>query len=122
MSIMKLRTGGVDPVGCQEFFDKIVPVALEHQKDLATQLGGRLAFQLFGEDGGEWTVDLTSPEIKRGAEDDVDLYLEMSAPDFTSMIAGTLDVEGAADGGRIRFNGDIGHLANLIALFDTPEA
>jgi hypothetical protein len=117
MSLLKLRTGSVAAVTPSEFFTSICPKTLAVHRAICTKLGGRYAFQLFGDGGGAWTLDYGKAQVDDGVEDDRwDLYLEMTASDFSELLKGTLDVDAAADQGRVRIDGDVSLLSNLIAV------
>jgi ubiquinone biosynthesis protein UbiJ len=60
--------------------------------------------------------------VHEGLKDDADLYVEMDAADFAELLKGTLDVEGAADDGRIRIRGDASLFGNLVAVLEPASA
>lgn len=104
-----------------EFFNELVPKILEVQKEPCKALGGTYGIQLFGDNGGAWTLDFANASMKSGVADDVDFYLEMRADDFSGMMKGTLDVAKAAMEGRIRFEGDPAMFNNLAAVLQPAE-
>jgi hypothetical protein len=104
------------------FFEDIVPKVLHICHDLCALIGGRYGFRLTGSDASEWTIDYASATVIPAIVDDVDLYLEMSSGDFGQLIAGTLDVEAAADAGRMKHLGRAELFVNLMYVFDTQGA
>jgi hypothetical protein len=123
MSILKLKTGAPAPVTPVEFFTSICPKTLAVHEAICTKLGGRYAFQLIGEGGGAWTLDFAHARVEDGVREDMatagaDLYLEMSSADFTELLKGTLDVDAAAEQGRLRVDGDVSLFSNLIAVLE----
>lgn len=117
-----LKTTELTKVTARAFFDEAVPKAIEHQKELAQKLGGRLSFSLFGEEGGSWIVDFNAAKVTSGIEGEVDLHLEMDTDHFDELMKGTLDVEKAANEGLVRIRGDLAKLESIAILFDVPEA
>jgi hypothetical protein len=121
MSLLKLKTGEPAPVTPAEFFSVLCPKVLTLHAPICKQIGGTYAFQLFGDGGGAWTLDYASSVVHEGVIERPDLYVEMDAADFSSMLKGTLDVERAADEGRIRIGGDAALFSNLIAVLEVPS-
>ena len=105
------------PITPEKYFDSIVPryLARAANDDLRE---GVLVIRLFGDVGGEWTIDATKRRIRRGGASSPDLYLEMDRADFIALMAADLDVVAAVHGGRIRFVGDIELLNTLAVLLD----
>jgi hypothetical protein len=121
MSLLKLKTGEPNPVTPQEFFSVMCPKVLSLHGAICQKIGGTYAFQLFGDGGGAWTLDYNSQLVHEGVMDKPDLYVEMDAADFSDLLKGTLDVEAAADDGRIRIGGDAALFSNLIAVLEVPS-
>ena len=115
MTLLKLKTGAPSPVTPVEFFTSICPKVLALSDGICRKLGGRYAFQLFGEGGGSWTLDYNDVVVADGVLDN-DLYVEMEAADFTDLLKGTLDVEAAAQQGRLRASGDVALFSNLVVV------
>ena len=118
MSLLKLKTGDPSPVTPAEFFTAICPKVLALHQGICRKLGGRYAFQLFGDGGGAWTLDYNNVVVHDGAEGGSDLYVEMTAADFTELLKGTLDLEAAAQEGRLRASGDVALFSNLVAVLE----
>lgn len=104
-----------------EFFNELVPKILEVQKEACAALGGTYGVQLFGDNGGAWTLDFKGAKLTAGVGGDVDFYLEMRADDFQKLMKGTLDVEKAALEGRIAIDGDPAMFNNLAAVLQPAE-
>lgn len=118
MSLLKLKTGAPSPVTAREFFDDICPKVLGLQSDACHKLGGTYGFAIFGDEGGNWSLDYASASVTMGNAASADLYVEMDAKDFGDLLRGALDVEASATAGRVRFSGDVSLLPNLTALFE----
>ncbi|MBN2358330.1 MAG: SCP2 sterol-binding domain-containing protein [Deltaproteobacteria bacterium] len=120
-TLHQLKTGEPQDITPEQFFSDICPKILEAQKEPCAKLGGTYGIQLFGERGGAWTLDFPRATVNNGIGDKVDLYLEMDAEDFASMMKGKLDIEAAARAGKIRFNGDARLFGNLAAVLLPAE-
>ena len=119
--VLQLKTGEPVHISPKDFFNDIAPKIIEAQKEPCAKLGGTYAIQLFGDGGGAWTLDYVNAKVNDGVAEKVDLYLEMAAEDFQQMMKGTLDVEAAARGGKIRFDGDPNLFNNLAAVLQPAE-
>ncbi|MBM4386797.1 MAG: SCP2 sterol-binding domain-containing protein [Deltaproteobacteria bacterium] len=51
----------------------------------AKKLGGIYEFVISGEGGGTWTVDLTAPLVKEGADPKMQVRIRMSNDDFVAV-------------------------------------
>jgi putative sterol carrier protein len=122
MSLHKLNTGDPVEITVQQFFSDICPKILEANKEACAKLGGYYGFQIFGEGGGNWTLDYTKSEVRDSLDEKLDLYLEMDAADFLGLMKGTLDIEASAKEGKIRFEGDPRLFNNLAAVMQPAEA
>src|SRR5262245_54811035 len=98
MSHLQLKTHGAEakPMTPVEFFTSVCPKVLTVHEAICKRIGGNYAFRLFGDGGGQWTLDYAASQVHDGVRDGADLYVEMTASDFAEMLKGTLDVERAA--------------------------
>lgn len=122
MSIHQLKTGEPVSITPAKFFNDVVPSILTAQKDVCAKVGGSYGVRLFGENGGEWTLNFADASVNTGVADELDFYLEMDATDFNGMMKGTLDLQAAAVAGKIRFDGDASKFSNLAAVLKPAEA
>ncbi len=75
-------------------------------------------FNLSGDGGGNWVIDLASDtkEVREGEEDTAQCVISMSAPDFMSMIGGSLNPQMAFMTGKLRVKGDMGLALKLQSI------
>ncbi len=104
-------------VGIRSFFEHLCPLLLRERAELCGELGGKFAFRITGEGGGEWLLDLERQQVaaRRG---DADLTIQMDADDFDDLLAGKLDAAMAIDSGQLLFRGEqrlFDHLAQFLA-------
>lgn len=90
------------------FFEVACPRVLSSMRTLCQERGGRFALVVDGEEGGAWTVDFTSPEVRRGREA-ADVTVTLTPAQFASLSTGKVElrklvVDGAApcEGARER--------------------
>jgi hypothetical protein len=70
-----------------EYFDQKAPGLIEKKKDEAPEVGASFQFDITGDGGGKWIVDLKSdpPAVKQG-EEECDCSIEMSNEDFVALV------------------------------------
>ena len=75
-------------------------------------------FNLSGDDGGTWVIDLASDikEVREGEEESAQCIISMAAPDFMSMIQGSLNPQMAFMTGKLRVEGDVSLAMQLGAI------
>jgi hypothetical protein len=119
--VLQLKVGDPVKLSPKQFFDDVCPQILTAQKDSCKQVGGTYGIQLFGDGGGAWTLDFPEARVKKGLDKDLSFYLEMTAEDFHGMMKGVLDIEAAARGGRVRFEGNPQMFGNLAAILKPKD-
>lgn len=72
----------------KEFFDTKAPKLLEEKKAEAAEVGAVYQFNISGDGGGNWTLDLKSSpaSIKTGVAGDAGCVVEMSNEDFVKLV------------------------------------
>ena len=92
-----------------EIFTQKIAGKLQANPDLASSVNASYVFDLTGEDGGQWTLDLTKPggEVKQGAIEDANLTVTMSASDFVKLVEGSLNPQMAFMSGKLKIKGDM---------------
>jgi hypothetical protein len=72
----------------KDFFDKDARKLMEEKKDEAAEVGAVYQFNISGDGGGNWIVDLKSspPSVKEGTVDDADCTVELSNDDFVKLV------------------------------------
>ena len=93
-----------------EFFEKFAKRA-EANPDAATAPDAIYQFDLSGEGGGQWALDLkkgkTSGFVTEGTLDDPGATISVSAEDWVAMINGELNPMQAFMSGKIKIDGDM---------------
>lgn len=92
-----------------DIFTQKIADKLKANPDLANDINASYVFDLEGEGGGQWTLDLTSSpgEVKEGAIDDPNLTVTMKADDFVKLVEGSLNAQMAFMSGKLKIKGDM---------------
>ena len=87
----------------------IIPERLAAKPEVAEQIGSSYQFDLTGDDGGQWFVDLTkkSDNVGAGTLDEPGVTVTMSASDFVDLVEGKLNGQMAFMQGKLKIKGDM---------------
>ncbi len=93
-----------------QIFNEDLPAKLEKNADSVTKVNAVYQFNISGDNGGTWTVDLTkdSDFVSEGASDDADCTVTMKEDDFIAMWDGSLPGTQAFMTGKLKIAGDMG--------------
>jgi len=93
----------------KQIFDDILPDKLEGNEK-AKAVGAVYVFNIEGDHGGTWTIDLTKDTdfVTEGDSDDVQCTVKMKESDFVDMWNGKLPGAQAFMMGKLKIEGDMG--------------
>jgi putative sterol carrier protein len=74
-------------VEIQKLFNEELPGKLAKNREGAKQLGAKYQFNVTGDDGGEWFIDLTSsgPSVTKGKGEGANCTITVSSSDFQKL-------------------------------------
>ncbi len=105
----------------QELFDTQVPDSLAKSSAKAREIGAIFLFQISGDGGGEWTVDLASPEpsCQRGNPEQRTAHctIEIAHEDFKDMLRAPPLAMQLYFQGKLKVTGDVMLATKLHKLF-----
>lgn len=93
-----------------QIFGEDLPAKLEKNADSVTSVNAVYQFDIDGDNGGTWIVDLTkdSDFVSEGPTDDPDCTVAMKESDFVDMWNGKLPGPQAFMMGKLKIQGDMG--------------
>jgi putative sterol carrier protein len=82
-----------------------------------------LQFDLTGEHGGEWVVEIADGNCtaRPGDTEEPTATIRTSAQDFISLFTGDLNAVAAYMSGRVKVAGEVTAIMNLLSFFDVPR-
>ncbi|MBI4373283.1 MAG: SCP2 sterol-binding domain-containing protein [Deltaproteobacteria bacterium] len=94
----------------KEYFEKTVPQNLETRKESLTGINAIYEFDVSGETGGVWTLDLTGPlgQVKEGSSGKATCTVKISDENFVKLIEGKLNPQMAFMTGKLKVQGNMG--------------
>lgn len=77
------------PSDAKNLFDELIPAALKQFPDKAKEVNAIYGFNITGDGGGQWTVDLTSspPTCTQGDSGKAQCAIEVAHEDFKQMFS-----------------------------------
>jgi hypothetical protein len=111
------------PNNAKELFDEQLPAALKAHPEKARSVNAVYMFKIAGDDGGDWTVDLTSdpPTCTRGDSGKAQCTIEVAHEDFKAMLGNPQVGMQLYFQGKLRVSGDP-MLATKLQQFLTMQA
>ena len=93
----------------KEVFEKHIPERLSKKPEVVESINNSYQFDLTGDGGGKWVVDLTKPggEVTEGEKEDAGVVVTMAASDFVALVEGKLNGQMAFLQGKLKIKGDM---------------
>lgn len=94
----------------KDIFEGQIAKRLQEKPELAKQINNSYQFDLSGDGGGKWVIDLTkeADHVAEGTIDSPGVTVTMSASDFVELASGKLNGQMAFMTGKLKIKGDPG--------------
>jgi putative sterol carrier protein len=89
--------------------------------DKAGDMNAAVAFDLSGDEGGQWTVKIAdgSCTVEDGIAEGADATISMDGNDYVDMMTGKLNPMMAFMGGKVKVSGDLNTVMKFQTMFKT---
>ncbi|MDY7224826.1 SCP2 sterol-binding domain-containing protein [Hyalangium rubrum] len=89
----------------QDILEKEIPAVLAQKPELGKDINSIIHFDITGDNGGKWTLDLTksSDWVSKGATGEPKMTITVSNDDFVKIRQKTLNAQMAAMQGKLKF-------------------
>ncbi len=103
----------------KEIFDKKLTHKLANSPELTEGLSGTVCFNITGDGGGHWTIDLDHVPAKISHElvEDPKVTFIVDCNDLADMVSGAITPQKAYFGGKLKIEGDLGLALRLGKIF-----
>jgi len=91
----------------QEYFEEDVIEWMEEEPDAAKAINTIYQFNIEGDDGGTWVLDLTKLECREGEDPNAKCTVIVKDADFMDIVSGKLNPQMAFMSGKLRVEGDM---------------
>ncbi|MFW5878577.1 MAG: SCP2 sterol-binding domain-containing protein [Myxococcota bacterium] len=91
----------------KEYFENDVAGRLRERPELAQRINAVYQFEIAGESGGNWIVDLTRSEVREGTDEAARCTVSILDVDFMEMVGGNLNPQMAFMSGKLKVGGDM---------------
>ncbi len=91
----------------KEYFEIKVAERLQEKPDAFLKINAVYQFNITGQIGGCWTVDLTKPEVRAGEDESAQCVVTAEGDDFMKVISGEVNPQVAFMSGKLRIGGDM---------------
>ena len=91
----------------KQIFEERIATRIKADPAKAKAVNAVYQFDITGDNGGTWTIDLTKPEVSAGSQGKAQCTITMSSKDFVDIIAEKLNPQMAFLQNRLKVAGDM---------------
>jgi putative sterol carrier protein len=106
-----------DTMTASAIFDKWSE-SITANADKAKEIGAIYQFNINGDGGGSWVLDLTEASVRSGSDDNAQCTVTMEAGDFEDMVEGRVQGQQLFMLGKLMIEGDMGLALRLQQVFE----
>lgn len=94
----------------KSYFEEKIAKKLKDKPELSKAVNSIYEFNITGENGGVWTVDLSKEpgEVTAGSQGNAKCTVTCTAPDFMNVVTGKTNAQMAFMSGKLKIKGDMG--------------
>jgi len=102
----------------KEYFTQKVPENLKSRAASMAKIQACYQFNITGESGGTWTLDLKKPggEVREGAAEKADCTITMEDKNFVKLVSGNMNPQLAFMTGKLKVAGSMGLALKLQSI------
>lgn len=89
------------------YFEQTIAQKLQDHPEIAQKINSIYQFNITGDAGGHWTVDLTKPEVREGEDANAKCTVTVKDEDFMKIVSGKLNPQMAFMSGKLKIGGDM---------------
>lgn len=93
----------------KELIEVRIPEKVQRNAELRQSINALVAFDISGEGGGQWTLDLTQDAVpvQAGLAEAAKVTVQMAVADFEALLGGALNAQMAFLSGKLKVHGDM---------------
>lgn len=93
----------------KSYFEEKIAKKLADKPELSKQVNATYEFNITGDNGGVWTVDLTKEPgaVSAGSTGAAKCIVTAASPDFLKIISGQMNAQMAFMSGKLKIKGDM---------------
>ena len=101
-----------------EWFERVLPETVDEHPEKVAGFDGTIAFNVTGDEGGQWWVTITDGKVAVSREEvpDAGFSVKMKDVNFVKMMNGELSEPTAFMTGKLKFKGEVAKAMKLRGL------
>src|SRR5437660_6783802 len=98
------------PTTPKQYFEEKIAKKLQDKPDISKAVNSTYEFNITGDNGGVWTVDLTKEPgvVTAGSQGAAKCVVTAAGPDFEKIVTGKMNAQMAFMSGKLKIKGDMG--------------